>query len=324
MFSRLKQLSNAPTDTPDGEPATVGNSAKHVWAMVADGGASAASVVTETAKQAVDAAASGVNHATETATAGASQFAEAASSAVRRAVEAPKELVVGAVKSATEAATRRVQQLIEKILQIAFFFCGTVSLYFIGLFTSVGIEFFSVIDKQSMLGSIFLLTCLFTSIRVLVSVVPTFLQSEHGSKQVASGKWSERFSAAGRYLSWLVVFGAFLGIVIGPEFAGAFILIAAVSAWTLRNRRLATKFIAALLACFCLGVLRGEHLRSLEPTLILHEQGVDKPLPIVVIMSADRGLLVFVDRAPTARFVPWERINRLDDSRMPWFRLRMP
>ena len=52
------------------------------------------------------------------------------------------------------------------------------------------------------------------------------------------------------------------------------------------------------------------------------EQGRSTPLAVTVIMSADRGVLIFADRTENARFVPWDKIESLSDPRRSRWRLR--
>lgn len=246
---------------------------------------------------------------------------DAAGNAAKVVMGKPKDMITGAVNRRIESATRRLRALVESIIQIACFFGGTVSLFFVGLFLSVGFEFSAVVDRASMLTTIFLLTCLFTSIRVVVSVLPAMLPSAEMTSSSAPALGQGLMPTSSRIVTGIVV-SAFVVAVIGPGYGAAFLLLLLVGLSVFRRRRLTAQLTAALIACLCLGYLRGEHLRDQSPSLIIVEQGRPEPVPVTVIMSADRGVLVFADRANNARFVPWDKIESLSDARVTRWRLR--
>lgn len=233
------------------------------------------------------------------------------------ALAQPANAVERRVGTAFERLGRRAQAFAEQILSVALFFGSIVSVYFIGLFASVGFEFFAVIDKQSMLSSIFLLTCLFTSVRVLVNVVPTLVRDLPARRSDDKPPTARERHRHGRleFLGWIVAGAIFTMLFIGPEL-GVWFLVGATALMTVSRRAtLKARLALALLAGLVLGMLRGEHLRSQEPTLLLRDRSGSER-PVTVVMSADRGILVFEAGTASARFVTWDKIDSIVDGRV--------
>lgn len=260
----------------------------------------------------------GTNWAAATADKATQAVAHVAGAA--KAVAAvPKDLVAGAVRTGFEGATRRLRELIEKIVQIASFFSAAASLLVTGLFLSVGSEFATVVDRASTLTSIALLAGTFTMLRVVVNVLPALLaDSDAASGTNADPRSKTRLTA--QTTANAIVILVFVLVIIGPVYGTAFLLLLLVGWVLFRRRAVAARLTAGLVACLCLGFLRGEYLRDQPPSLLLVEQG--RSTPITVIMSADRGVLIFADGGENARFVTWERVESLTDPRPSRWRLR--
>lgn len=272
--------------------------------------------------------ANGAGDAWTTATAFAGAAAERATHAAAHAAGAakavaavPKDFVAGVVRKGVEGATRRLRALVEKIVQIASFVSAAVSMIFVGLFMNIGFEMSTLVDRASMLSSIALLTCVFTSIRVVLGVLPALLAEPEAASIAASGR-RFRIRALLQTTASGIAGAAFVVTLVGFSY-GVALLVVILAGWIVfRRRNLTSQLSAALIACLCLGYLRGEHLRDQSPSLMLVEQGRAEPIAVTVIMSADRGVLVFADRAESARFVPWDRIETLTDPRARRWRLR--
>lgn len=251
----------------------------------------------------------------------ATQAAAQVAGAAKAVAAVPKDLVTGAVRRGVEGATRRLRALIEKFVQIASFFSAAASLLVTGLFLSIGSEFASVIDRASVLTSIVLLAGTFTMLRVVINVLPALVaqpdQQPAASAAPPSGKGRVLQSAVNG-----IVVVAFVIAIIGLIYGVAFLLLLILGWAVFRRRNLTAQLSAALIACLCLGYLRGEYLRDQQPALLLVEQGKPTPVPVTVILSADRGVLVFADGADNARFVPWDKVESLSDPRPSRWRLR--
>jgi hypothetical protein len=194
------------------------------------------------------------------------------------------------------------------VLQMALLLTASISSFFVGLFLSVGgLDYFLLIDKRSMLASVFIYTAVLSSFTMIVSFVPRLVTS------------NGLFVGAARALG-LVGFSIY---IIGLEYT---ILLALLSgcillwAWLRRGRngpselrknldllKLVTSVL--LLCCLAFGYLRGEHLREQPPSMIVHlADAALTAVPVTVIMSSDQGVLVFQPPNPEPRFYPWSRI----------------
>lgn len=268
----------------------------------------------------------GTNWATATALAGATaeratQAAAHVAGAAKAVATVPKDLVTGAVRRGVEGATRRLRALIEKFVQIASFFSAAASLLVTGLFLSIGSEFASVIDRASVLTSIVLLAGTFTVLRVVINVLPALAAQPDQQPAASAAPPSGRGRVLQSAVNGIVVV-AFVIAIIGLIYGVAFLLLLVLGWAVFRRRNLTAQLSAALIACLCLGYLRGEHLRDQQPALLLVEQGKPTPGAVTVIMAADRGVLVFADGADNARFVPWDKVESLSDPRPSRWRLR--
>lgn len=230
---------------------------------------------------------------------------------ILRVLNAPISLLSATAQRIAERWIR----IAEDVLALIFFFGSAVSAYFIGLFVSVGLEFFSVIDKQSMIASIFLLTCLFTGIRVLVNVVTATLGTklEQSDSAGSSDRGRPRKTSMLNVTGWAIAIAVFILVMLGPVLGPWFLAVTgpiAALLWRLPFTKVRLAF--ALLAILAFGALRGEQLRLQEPSLRVH--GTDRdPQEVTLIMSADRGFLVFVKGASTPSFIPWDQIRTVDE-----------
>lgn len=78
-------------------------------------------------------------------------------------------------------------------------------------------------------------------------------------------------------------------------------------------RGLKPRLAVALVASLVLGVLRGEYLRYQEPSLEFASSEGTRGLATVV-MSADRGVLAFVQGSHSAQFIPWDKIETIPEK----------
>jgi hypothetical protein len=272
-----------------------------------------------------DAASAAANTTRNVGNGAASYMGDSLGSAVQAVRQMPGAVIGGIFGGIGQMLWR----IVEKALQVAFFFASAVSCYFVGLFANIGIEYFSVVDKQSLLGSIFLLTAVFSSIRVLIFVVPGLLAEAQpkaekaclmarfsGGKQTAS---TPGFVAQlTGLISWLalpITIAIFALVMLGGElgliFAMVGVTIVAVTHWL----PLKFKLIGALLAGLAFGFLRAEHLQTSSPTMnvtVRQPDGAVAIVPANVIMSADRGLLLVTTSDEAVRYVPWEQIAAVD------------
>lgn len=187
------------------------------------------------------------------------------------------------------------------VLQVVTFFTASVSLFFVGMFVSIGgFDYFLLIDKRSMLASMFVYTALLSSIFAAVSFVPLLFTNQ---KHLV---WSVR----------AIGFIAFLIAVIGLEYTVMVVLFGAcllLLARLKRNREEARSLIrnlltVSLLCCLALGYLRAEHLRDQRPSMTVHLADAKAPTLVNVIISTDQGVLVFEPPSPDPRLYPWSRI----------------
>lgn len=196
-------------------------------------------------------------------------------------------------------------------IQIALFVPASISLFFVGLFLSVGgLDYLLLIDKSSMLASLFIYTAVLSSVTMIVTFIPRLVTS------------NGLFVGAARALG-LVGFSIY---IIGLEHTVLLAVLAGcMLLWALlRQRRngplrevhrnldlLKVGASALLFCCLAFGYLRGEHLRERPPSMVVHLVDAQTPVPVTVIMSSDQGVLVFQPPDPVPRFYPWNRISRM-------------
>jgi hypothetical protein len=200
-----------------------------------------------------------------------------------------------------EKAWENLQSYALLALRVVTFFTASISLFFVGLFVSIGgLDYLLLIDKRSMLASLFVYTALLSSISAAVSFVPLLFTSR-------------------RLFVWAVrAIGlvGFLLAVIGIEYTVLLALLGAcllLLVWLKGKsqdlRSLVPNLLTvSLLCCLALGYLRGEHLRDLAPSMVVQMADAKAPAVVTVIMSTDQGVLVFEPPSPDPRLYPWSRI----------------
>jgi|KBSSwiStaDraftv2_1062776.scaffolds.fasta_scaffold434923_2 hypothetical protein len=226
-------------------------------------------------------------------------------------------LGIGGAISAVEGAASTFLEQLSRLkeyarlgLQIALLFTASISSFFVGLFLSVGgLDYLLLIDKSSMLASLFIYTAVLSSVTMIVTFIPSLVTS------------NGLFVAAARALG-LIGFSIY---IIGLEhtvllavLAGCILLWAWLRQGRNGSRREAhrnlefLKIVASVLlfCCLAFGYLRGEHLRERPPSMVVHlADAVQAAVPVTVIMSSDQGVLVFQPPYPEPRFYPWNRIS---------------
>jgi hypothetical protein len=188
------------------------------------------------------------------------------------------------------------------VLRAVTFFTASISLFFVGMFVSIGgLDYFLLIDKRSMLASMFVYTAILSSISVAVSFVPLLFTTQ---KHLV---WSVR----------AIGFIGFLLAVIGLEYTGLLLLLGSclvLLAWLKRDRTEPWSLIpnlltVSLLCCLALGYMRGEYLRDQRPSMTVQLTDAKAPALVNVIMSTDQGVLVFEPPSQSPRLYPWSRIG---------------
>lgn len=85
--------------------------------------------------------------------------------------------VEGAVDTFIEQLSR-LKEYARLALQIAVLFTASISSFFVGLFLSVGgLDYFLLIDKRSMLASLFMYTAVLSSVTMIVTFIPRLVTS---------------------------------------------------------------------------------------------------------------------------------------------------
>jgi hypothetical protein len=194
-------------------------------------------------------------------------------------------------------------------LQIALLFTGSISSFFVGLFLSVGsLDYFLLIDKRSMLASLFLYTAVLSSFTMIVTFVPQLVTSERLFVRPAQALGLVGFSIYIIGLEYTVLLAVPAGCMLlwvrlkygrnGPQSEEH------------RDQHLKLVISVLLFCSVAFGYLRGEHLREGPPSMVVHLADAAKTaVPVTVIMSSDQGVLVFQPPYPEPRFYPWNRIS---------------
>jgi hypothetical protein len=212
----------------------------------------------------------------------------------------------------------RLKEYAVRGLQIALLFTGSISSFFVGLFLSVGdLDYFLLIDKRSMLASLFIYTAVLSSFTLIVTFVPRLVTSKRFFVRPARALGLVGFS--------IYVIGIEYTVLLAP-LAGC-ILLWVLLKWVQLKRvqeqgrngpqnkehREHLLKVATSVLLFCslaFGYLRGEHLREGPPSMVVHlADGAKTAVPVTVIMPSDQGVLVFQPPYPEPRFYPWNRIS---------------
>jgi hypothetical protein len=202
----------------------------------------------------------------------------------------------------------RLKKLAVRGLQIALLFTGSISSFFVGLFLSVGgLDYFLLIDKRSMLASLFMYTAVLSSVTMIVTFLPQLVTSK--------GLFVRPAQALGLVGFSIYIIGLEHTVLLAVP-AGCILL------WVWRRGHggpqseehrdhLLKLVISVLLFCsLAFGYLRGEHLRERPPSMVVHlTDAAQTAVPVTVIMSSDQGVLVFHPPSPEPRFYPWSRIS---------------
>jgi hypothetical protein len=206
------------------------------------------------------------------------------------------------------------------VAQMVGLLTAAISAFFVGLFLSVGgLDYFLLIDKSSMLASLFIYAAVLSCLTMIVSFIPKLIARKGRVLWAARGLGFVGFSVyiigleytifltllAGGLLLW-VLLRRELSQEPGPEPAPKW--------WGLSRHDLdLLKVVTSVLlfCCFVFGYLRGEHLREQPPSMIINLADAARTAKVTIIMSSGQGVLVFEDRNPEPRFYPWDRISSM-------------
>jgi hypothetical protein len=208
------------------------------------------------------------------------------------------------------------------VAQMVGFLTAAIPAFFVGLFLSVGgLDYFLLIDKSSMLASLFFYAAVLSCLTMIVSFIPRLIARKGPVLWAARG----------------LAFLGFAVYIIGLEYAVFLALLAGgLLLWVLLRKELnqepgpepapkwrglsrlrhnleLLKVVSSvlLLCCFVFGYLRGEHLREQLPSMIINLTGAARTAKVTIIMSSNQGVLVFEDRNPEPRFYAWDRISSM-------------
>ena len=203
----------------------------------------------------------------------------------------------------------RATKLTLLALTYALLFTGSISLFFVGLFLSVGgLDYFLLIDKQSMLASLFMYAAVLSSFTMIVTFVPRIVPVSEFVVGIAQGLGFVGFAIYVIGLGYTIL----LALLAGCILLWVWMRWVRHRQWSevLQDRDLLKPVTSVLLlCCLALGYLRGEHLREQPASMIIHlADAKQTAVPVTVIMSFDQGVLVFQPPNAEPRLYPWDRI----------------